>query len=108
MKKSTSVGGSGLPKNVAGLLCYVLGFVSGIVFVMIEKDKEVRFHAFQSIFTSVAAFLLQTALSMTRLYSLSALVSYLTLGIFVVLMIKAYQGEKFKLPVVGDMAEKYA
>ena len=108
MKKSNVTGGSGLPKNVAALLSYVLGFVSGFVFLLIEKDKFVRFHAFQSIFTSLAAFLIQTGLSMFRLYSLSELVSYVTFGVFIVLMIKAYRGEKYMLPVIGEMAEKYA
>ena len=109
MKKTTATGGgSGLPKNVAALLSYVLGFVSGIVFLLIEKDKFVRFHAMQSIFISVAGFIVQTAFSMVGLYMFVGLVGYLVVGVYVLMIIKAYGGEKYKLPFIGDLAEKYS
>ncbi|MBL7684970.1 MAG: hypothetical protein JNK65_02915, partial [Deltaproteobacteria bacterium] len=54
---SGSAGGSGLAPNVASLLCYVCSFVTGIIFLLIEKDnKDVRFHAWQAIFLGAGAF----------------------------------------------------
>ena len=53
-KGPTSPVGTGLAPNVAGALSYVLGLVTGILFVLLERDRFVRFHAFQSILVSVA------------------------------------------------------
>lgn len=95
--------------NTTALLTYILGFVTGIIFVMTEKnDKFVRFHAFQSIYASVFFLALQIFLSTIGLGLLTPLTGLAGLAIFIVLMVKAYQGEKFKLPVIGDMAEKNA
>jgi uncharacterized membrane protein len=99
---------TGLKPNVAALLSYIAGFVSGIVFLVIEKEnKFVRFHALQSIITFGAIFVLQWVFS--YVFFVSALVPILSLGslaLWVILMIKSYQGEKFKLPVIGDIVEK--
>lgn len=100
---------SGLEQNVAGLLCYVLGFITGIVFLVLEKDnKFVRFHAFQSIFVSVALFIINTVLAIIPIigWILQPLVGLLGLVLWVFLLYKAYSGEKFKLPFIGDLAEK--
>jgi uncharacterized membrane protein len=109
---------SGLQKNVAGLLCYVLGWVTGIIFYVIEKDRFVRFHAMQSIFTFGALTVIRIILSILisiglwRILFLAALLNMLlglaTFAVWILLMVKAYQGKLYKLPIVGDMAEKYA
>lgn len=100
----------GMEPNVAGCLCYVLGFVSGIVFVVIEKEnKFVRFHAMQSIITFGALFvagLVFTAIPVLG-WLLVPILGLAELALWIILMIKAYQGETFKLPVAGDLAEKY-
>ena len=98
-----------LEENLAGLLCYVLGWVSGIVFLLREKENEfVRFHAFQSLLTflplSVIAWILRHIPIVG--WVLAGLVWILILILWLVLMFKAYKGEMYKLPIVGDIAEK--
>lgn len=99
---------TGLTENVAGLLCYILGFITGIIFILIEKEnKFVRFHAMQSIILSGGIFVLQIALMMVPfLVMISSLVGLAGFILAVFLMYKAYQGEKYKLPVIGDLAEQ--
>ena len=93
----------GLEQNVAGLLCYVLGWVTGIIFFVLEKDnKFVRFHAMQSIIVFGAITVVDIILG----WVLSWLLSILALIPWIVLMVKAYRGEKYKLPVAGNIAEK--
>jgi len=100
---------TGLEANVAGLLCYVLGWISGLVFILIEKEnKFVRFHAMQSIIVFGALTLASIVLGWIPLLGqvLSLLLSVLGLVLWIVLMVKAYQGEKYKLPWSGNWAEK--
>lgn len=103
----------GLDENIASALTYVLGFITGIIFFIVEKEnKTVRFHAMQSNITFGGLFVIQIVLSFIAFIIpfigiLSLLISLLTLILWLVLIIKAFQGEKFKLPVVGDMAESY-
>ena len=102
---------TGLEQNIAGLLCYVLGWISGLVFFLIEKEnKFVRFHALQSIIVFGVLFLAGFILGYIPFFGwlLSWLISILALVLWIILMIKAYQGEKFKLPWAGDLAEKNA
>ena len=96
--------GTGLPKNTAAALSYVLGWLTGIVFLLIEKDPFVRFHAMQSIIT----FGILTLLSFVPVigWILSPLVMIVGFVLWLVLIFKAYQGEEFKLPIVGDFAKK--
>jgi uncharacterized membrane protein len=114
---------TGMQANVAGLLCYVLGWITGLVFFLIEKEnKFVRFHAAQSIIVFGALTVLQIAIGIfvglltvihlyflipifTLLYPLIGLASLI---LWIILMVKAYQGEMFKLPIAGDMADKMA
>jgi uncharacterized membrane protein len=111
----------GLTDNVAGLLCYIAGFITGIVFLAIapyNQNKFIRFHAFQSIFFSVAWFafwVVQGILGMIlpgMLFFIITLLSLLIwLGgmvIWILLMVKAYQGQKWHLPIIGPIAEKQA
>lgn len=105
---------SGMDQNVAGLLCYLAGWITGLIFVLIEKEnKFVRFHAFQSLLVFAPLSILQIVIGVLAavvpvIAFLSILVGLASLVAWVFLMIKAYQNETFKLPVVGDMAAKYA
>ena len=94
--------------KLAALLSYLAGFVTGIVFLLIEKDnKYVRFHAMQSTIVSGGLFVLQWVLAFIPfLVMLVPLISLAGLVLWIVCMVKAYQGEKFKLPIVGDIAER--
>lgn len=108
-EKKTSLG---IDENVEGLLCYVFGWVTGLIFLLTEKEsKFVKFHALQSIFFSIAAFvvgILGIALAFIPAIGplLSPAVSLGIIALWIILMVKAYQKEMFKLPVIGDMAEK--
>jgi uncharacterized membrane protein len=111
--KKTSMG---LDENVAGALCYVLGFVTGIIFLVMEKDnKFVRFHAVQSIATFLPLMAIGQIISSSFFWSwstmwiigmIASVLSLIDLILWLVLMMKAFQGEMFKLPIVGDIAEK--
>lgn len=103
--------GSGLNQNLAGLLAYIAGIISGVIFLLIEKeDQFVRFHAYQSIMVTVALVVLSIGLSFVPLvgWILSLLLSPIGFIIWIVCMYKAYQGETFKLPLIGDMAASQA
>jgi uncharacterized membrane protein len=117
--------GSAMSSNVAGLLCYILGFITGIIFLVIEpykNDRFVRFHAFQSIFLSAVwiAFrivwgtifmgMFFTPLSgLWALFSMvSLLVSLAFLALWLFLLYKAYNNEKYELPFIGPLAAKQA
>ena len=114
---------SGLDPNVAATLSYALLWITGLIFYLIEKDNRyVRFHALQSIFFSIAVLVVFGGLgAFLALFqdvpvvniiigTLGSLVSFLLrIAVFVVwimLMVRAYRGERYKLPVVGDMAEQ--
>ena len=116
---------AGMQNNVVGLLCYLVGWVTGLIFLLIDpykNDKFVRFHAFQSIFLDVAVFVLCIGLSI--LGFLFAIISrgfggllmlplwgifwLAFLGAKIFLMYKAYNNEQFKLPFIGDLAAKQA
>lgn len=102
---------TGLDPNLAGLLCYLLTIVSGLVFLIVEKeDRYVRFHAYQSVATFGALLILSIAVRLVPLVGgiVSALVGPVAVILWVILMVKAYQGERFKLPAVGDWAEQQA
>ena len=93
--------------DLGGALCYVLGFISGIFFLLTEKEnKFVRFHAMQSVIVSLGLMLFMMIPVFGWMLSVFVAPLSIILGLF--LMYKAYLGEKFKLPVVGDLAEKQA
>ena len=99
---------SGFDENVAAALSYGLGWVTGLVFFVTEpKNSFVRFHAMQSMLvfgTACLAFLVCLAIPFLG-WILSIFVVYGSAALWLVLMFKAYQGERFKLPVAGDIAE---
>jgi uncharacterized membrane protein len=115
-------GSTSMASNVAGLLCYLLGFVTGIIFLVVQpykNDKFVRFHAFQSIFFSIFCLIVSwvaSALLVTLLFTggfgfallLSRLIQLGCFVAFIFLMYKAYNNEQFKLPIIGDIAAKQA
>ncbi len=100
-----------LEENVASLLCYVLGWVSGIVFLILEpENKTIKFHAFQSILVFGVLFVLAMIFTWIPFIGwIIALIIWIAFVIlWIVLMVKAYQGEKYKVPIAGDLAEKWA
>ena len=121
---------TGLDENVAALLSYILNWISGLVFFLIEKDSRlVRFHAMQSILLTAAAVVVGIVLWVAWIVLaiilammsdvLASLVSILiglvifvfyiaVLLAFILCMVKAYQKQYFKLPVIGNFAEKFS
>lgn len=96
---------SDLGENIRGALCYILGFISGIFFLATEKEnKFVQFHAMQSTIVSLGLTLFMMIPFLGWMFSVLVAPLSLILGLF--LMYKAYQGEKFKLPLIGDFAEQ--
>ncbi|MCD6568384.1 MAG: zinc-ribbon domain-containing protein [Dehalococcoidia bacterium] len=109
--KSTSETSIGLSNNVAGLLCYVLGWISGIVFLVIEKkSKFVKFHAFQSIMTFGVLTVASLVLGWIPLIGgvLSWIIFVLAFVLWIILMVQAVTGKMWKLPGAGDWAERQA
>ena len=113
-----------MDENVVAALCYLLGVLTGILFLVLEpynRNPVIRFHAFQSIFVWIAAIVTGIVLSIVAI-PLAALpfIGWLivllmwlafSLGILVLwvfLMYKAYNKERFVVPVIGPMAEKQA
>jgi uncharacterized membrane protein len=98
----------GLNENVAGFLCYLLGFVTGIVFLMVEKKSNfVRFHAMQSTITFLGIFIiLMLGTWVPDIRRLTPFIWLATMVLWLLLMTKALRGERYSLPVVGKMAEE--
>ena len=99
----------GLDKNVACAMTYVLGWISGLIFFLMEKkDKEVRFHALQSIIAFGAITVIQIVIGRLPYigWVIGPVLSLGTLVLWLVMMIKTYQGERIVLPIVGPIAEK--
>ncbi len=108
---SGSGSSTGIDTKLAGVLCYLLGFVSGLIFVLIEKkDRDVRFHAYQSVATFLGLFILNVAASMVPLVGgiVAFILPFVTFVLWLLLMVKAFQGVRYKLPIVGDWAEESA
>jgi uncharacterized membrane protein len=108
---------AGLTDNVAGALCYAVGLITGILFLVIapyNQNRKIRFHAFQSIFFHVAfiavwiAWTFISVVSGGWLFFVSPIIWLAFLVLWIVLIIKAYQDQKLVLPVIGPLAEKQA
>jgi len=103
---------------VAGLLCYAVGWITGIIFLLIDKRPFVKFHAAQSIVVFGALTVLRIGVGMIVGFSgllgfglwaaLSMLIGLVGLVLWILLMIKAYQHELFKLPIAAGIAEGIA
>ncbi|HQA46914.1 MAG TPA: DUF4870 domain-containing protein [Bacillota bacterium] len=110
-KASVSKSSTGMSENLAALLSYVLGFITGIIFFVIEKQSRfVKFHAMQSILVSAALMVLSFVLGFIPFIGWIALILLgpVSFVLWILLMVKAYKYVWFKLPVVGDIAEKQA
>ncbi len=108
MEEKRTTTALGIDENIEGLLCYVLGFITGILFLILEKENRfVRFHAMQSTATFIIIFVVSIVFGMIPLIGgvISPLIGLLSLILWLLLMYKAFKGEKYKLPVVGDFAE---
>lgn len=111
-------GTSGLQENVAGLLCYLLGWLTGIIFLLIDKRPFVRFHAAQSIVVfgalSIIHFILSIAFLGSGVYGFGVwlmvvrIIDLIGLIAWIVLMITAYQGRTFEVPVAAPIAKNIA
>ncbi len=100
---------SGIEQNLAGLLCYVLGWLTGLFFYITEKQNEfVRFHAMQSILVFGAFTVVEIILSFIPMigWILDMLLGIAAFILWLYLMLNAYQGKKIKMPFAGDIAEK--
>jgi uncharacterized membrane protein len=113
---------TGLSANVAGLLCYVAGWITGIVFIVLEKKSIfVKFHAWQSIMTfgvlTVAHLILSTMLRALAVATflpglaifagvLGTIIWILMAILWIILVIQAGTGKMWKVPWAGDWAEK--
>ncbi len=114
--------GTGLAPNIASLLCYICMPITSIIFLIIEKENpDVRFHAWQGTAFGVGYIVLIIALEiLAAILGAIASVLGIIIGFFVpivglaafviwiVCLIKAYQGERWRIPVVGDFAAKKA
>lgn len=120
---STASGTEGIQENVAGLLCYVFGWLSGLIFLLIDKRAFVRFHGAQAIAFNIAIVAVWFAFWIVVLILgfIAAMmhmpIGFLTIflwpvigiGIFaswIYVMYKAYQHEKYKLPIIGNIVER--
>ena len=99
----------GIAENLEALLCYAGVWITGIVFLLIEKENNfVRFHAMQSVLTFLGLFVIGLVTGIIPVLGtvINLLITPLGLILWILLMYKAYQGEAYKLPVVGDIAEE--
>jgi len=121
---------TGLDANIAALLAYLLGLLGGLIFFFMEKSSRfVKFHAMQSILFNVVVGVVAIVLtivvtiltlvississSLGFIVSMLSLLFWLGFGLVIIitaimLLIKAFQGQMFKLPIIGNMAEKFA
>lgn len=112
---------TGLTENVAGFLCYILGWVTGLIFFLIDKRPYVRFHATQSITLfgglHIVYFILGMVLGIGMFsfggfsglgfgWALFSLLDLIAFILWILLMVKAYQGERFRIPIAADLAEQ--
>lgn len=99
---------TGFDANLAAALSYLVGFVTGIIFLLVEKEnKFVRFHAMQSTLVFIGIVVVDILLQIVPILG-SLIVIFVVIPLsavlWLLLMYKAYQGEEFKLPLVGQMA----
>ena len=101
----------GLDENIAGALAYFLGIVTGLIFFLIEKESRfVKFHAMQSILVWLAIVGVSIVIGLIPIigWMFDFLLIFASFFLWLFLMYKAYKGEQFKLPVIGDIAEQQA
>ena len=105
MRRHTEKTSTGLDANVAAALSYLVGFVTGIIFLVVEKQNRfVRFHAMQSILVFAGIVVIDILLNLVPLLGALAVAFVIVPAsavLWLLLMYKAYQGEEFRLPLVG-------
>lgn len=104
-----SITGLGVSQNVAGSLAYLLGFFSGFILLIVERENRfVRFHAFQSVYISILFFTLVTAAGMFPVTDWIAEVLLMPMGLvlWIILMLNAHNGKGLRLWVIGRFVEK--
>lgn len=113
---------AGMADNAASALCYVLGFITGVLFLVLEpynKNRTVRFHAFQSIFLNIALFAIAIGLGIFDVmlaglvgFWLASMVSMIVhlafFALWIFLIVTTYQGRTTVLPIIGPLAQKQA
>lgn len=101
---------TGLDENVAGFLCYLLWFVTGILFLILEKESRfVKFHAMQSTITFLGLFVISKLVLLVIPiigFLLYVPILVFSLILWLVLMVKALRGQRYALPIVGKMVEE--
>nr|WP_209975066.1 DUF4870 domain-containing protein [Paenibacillus eucommiae] len=111
VEESKKKSSTGMDENIAGLLTYVFGLITGILFLVLEKDsKFVKFHAWQSIIVSAAIIVLNMILGFIPIigWLVSLLIAPLSFILWLFLLYQAYMGKRFKLPIIGKIAEEQA
>ena len=109
----------GLQENVAGLLCYVLGWVTGIIFLLIDKRPWVKFHAAQSIVVfggltilrigvSILGGMLGGVIGFGLWAGLGMVIGLVGLILWILLMVKAYQHQTYRVPIAAGIADGIA
>jgi uncharacterized membrane protein len=101
----------GISDNVAGALCYLGSFVTGIIFLILapyNQNKFVRFHAFQSIFLFAAWMVLSIVLTIIHFFFGHLILWLAMVVLWLYMMYSAFNNQKVKLPIIGDLAEKQA
>jgi len=101
----------GLAENVAGLLCYALGWVTGLIFLLIDKRPWVKFHAAQSIAVFGGLTIIRIGLLFMSHFlgwAIFALIGLISLVLWIFLMVKAYQHETVRIPIAADIADNLA
>jgi uncharacterized membrane protein len=114
---------AGMDENVAGLLCYLFGWISGLIFLLIDKRSFVRFHGAQAIALNIAFVVVWIGFWIVTMvlgfitammhfpigFLMVFLLPVIAIGfvaIAILCMVKAYQHEKFKVPIIGNIVEK--
>jgi uncharacterized membrane protein len=108
MRRHTERTSTGLDANVAAALSYLVGFVTGVIFLVVEKENRfVRFHAMQSTLVFAGIVVIDILVNMVPFLGVLVVVVLIipaSAVLWLLLMYKAYQGEEFKLPYVGQLA----
>ena len=108
---------AGLPMNIVAALCYIIPVICPIIFILVDpykRDRTVRFAAFQSLFLTIALFVVNEAVgivlgsSWELAYNVYRLLRLAEFILIVFLAFKAFQNEKIVLPGIGPLAQKQA
>lgn len=108
-QKDLGKSSTGMAPNLAAALSYLLGVITGIIFYVLEKEnKFVRFHAMQSILFCGAWIVINVVLMIIPIigWMMAGVVNVIGAVLWLIVLFKAFSGEEFKIPVIGDLAEK--